>query len=158
MSAPGPSPTWTRPMTRPDRDASSSTDASAYPATHTAPLRTVIATGSISSATVRSSDPVAPSISNSSRETGSATHNRPSPNDTASGLAPGSAIDWVTLSVAGSIRVRVEPTLLATQTSPSPLAIELGSFASGMRSATPPEPGAISETASGPGSAAHHDP
>ena len=89
-----------------------------YPATQTAPSATAIALGWRSSDNVRSSDPVAGSISNSSSVDRISDPQPPAPYAIAPRLAPGKVIVWVTVSVAGSIRVTVAPTVLATQTAP----------------------------------------
>src|SRR5580692_1352817 len=108
-SADGPWPTRIRTSTCPEAGASFSTVAVSYPATQIAWPAVTIALGCRSTGSVRSSEPVAGSISASWRAAGSATHTRPAPTAMAPGRAQGKVIVWVTVSVAGSILLTAAP-------------------------------------------------
>ncbi len=94
------------------------------------------------------------SISIRSSVTGSATHTPPPPTAMAPRLDPGSEMVCVTLSVAGSIRATVAPTVLAVQIAPPPLTMLPGSPPTRIRSTAAPEPGSMRATAPPSGSVA----
>ncbi|HZQ64073.1 MAG TPA: hypothetical protein VFA66_02445 [Gaiellaceae bacterium] len=75
---------------------------------------------------MRRTAPLAGSTSSSARSVASATHSRPLPNAIPETSAPPSAIVCVTVSVVGSTRRIVPPTVLATQIAPPPLATLAG--------------------------------
>src|ERR1700743_497980 len=64
----------------------------------------------------------------------------------------------VTASVAGSIRVTVAPTVLATQIAPAPLVMLPGPPPTIIRSTSAPEPGSTRDTFPWPGSATQTEP
>ena len=76
----------------------------------------------------------------------------------APGFVPGSGIVCVTASVAGSIRVTVAPTVLATQIAPAPLVMLPGPPPTRIRSTSAPEPGSTRDTFPPPGSATQTEP